>query len=242
MNILLVDDEPYELEQLDMFVRKLCPLWKIYQAIDGRQALAVARDVKLHLAFLDIRLPGKSGIVVGEELRVLHPNMDMIILTAYQDFQYARQALRIGAMDYLTKPIIASEIEAILVKYRDKDEHLIYSDVVLKALTIMHERFAEKLGLGYIADLIYVNPSYLSRKFSEEIGVSVSEHLLTFRIEQAKSMIAHHRNWSISQVAEACGFSSQHYFSTSFKKEVGITPREYRELEGSLQWTSKPQL
>lgn len=231
MNVLLLDDEHFELKQLKLLIQGLCPLWQIYQASDGLQALAIAQEVDLQLALLDIRLPGKSGIVVGEELRTLQPRIALVILTAYQDFQYARQAMRIGALDYLTKPVIESELEAILVKYRDSEEKARYSDVVLKALRALHARYADKVGLTEIANLIHVNSSYLSRRFRDEVGVTATEYLVKYRIDTAKSVLTSHPDWSISKVAESCGFSSQHYFSTSFRRETGVTPRGYREAE-----------
>lgn len=66
MNVLLVDDEPLELEQLEYLIHPLFPFWNLYKAADSSQAAAVSQKVKIHLAFLDINLPGKSGWSSGK--------------------------------------------------------------------------------------------------------------------------------------------------------------------------------
>ena len=66
MNVLLVDDEPLELEQLEYLIHPLFPFWNLYKASDSCQAAAVSQKVKIHLSLLDTNLPGKSGLELGE--------------------------------------------------------------------------------------------------------------------------------------------------------------------------------
>lgn len=77
MNVLLVDDEPLELEQLEYLIQPLFPLWKLHKASDASQAMSISQKVKIHLAFLDINLPGKSGLELGEELRLHNQAIDL---------------------------------------------------------------------------------------------------------------------------------------------------------------------
>ncbi|MGO0058860.1 response regulator transcription factor [Brevibacillus fluminis] len=231
MNVLLVDDEPLELDQLEYLISPLFPFWNLYKAYDGSQALAICQKVKIHLAFLDINLPGKSGLELGDELRQLNPDVDLIIVTAYQNFHYAKQSIRLGVVDYMTKPVIESELVEILSKYRNSTAHTEYSRVIHDALSIIHEKYADKLNLADLAAEVHINATYLSRRFTEEVGVSFSEYLMQYRIQMAKKLLLSHPDWSISTVAEKTGFNSQHYFSTIFRKQMGSTPKEYREKE-----------
>ncbi|MCZ8515506.1 AraC family transcriptional regulator [Paenibacillus filicis] len=231
MNVLLVDDEPLELEQLEYLINPLFPFWKLYKASDSCQAVAISQKVKIHLAFLDINLPGKSGLELGEELRQHNPDIELIIVTAYQNFHYAKQSIRLGVVDYMTKPVIQSELVDILGKYRDRMPHANYSHVIYDALTIIHEKFADKLSLADIAAEVHINPTYLSRRFHDEVGVSFSEYLMQYRIDVSKKYLIAHPDWSISTVAEKAGFNSQHYFCTIFRKSLNLTPKEYRERE-----------
>ncbi|TBL73313.1 response regulator transcription factor [Paenibacillus thalictri] len=229
MNVLLVDDEPLELEQLEYLIQPIFPYWKLYKAADSCQAMAISQQTKIHLAFLDINLPGKSGLELGADLRLHNETIDIIIVTAYQNFHYAKQSIRLGVVDYMTKPIIQSELADILGKYRNNRSQSEISRLIHDALTIIHEKFADKLTLPDLAGEVHVNPTYLSRRFHDEVGVSFSEYLIQYRVEISKKYLLSRPDWSISAVAEKTGFNSQHYYSTIFRKSVGKTPKEYRE-------------
>ncbi|MED1468881.1 AraC family transcriptional regulator [Bacillus salipaludis] len=231
VNVLIVDDEPLELEQMEYMLQSECPKWKIYKAADANQAHEINRNFSIQLAFLDINLPGKSGLEFGEELRKINQEVDIIMVTACQNFNFAQQSIRIGVVDYLTKPIIESELLSVLAKYKEKQPVKNYSSLIDSSLKMIHEKFNEKISLLTIANMVHVNPTYLSRKFHEEVGVSFSEYLIQFRIQTAKQFLITNINWTISDIAEKSGFSSQHYFSTLFRRIVGISPTEFRERE-----------
>src|SRR5688572_13514861 len=100
MNILLVDDEPLELEQLEYLIKKKFPNWKFFKAQDGSQALHIVKQHDIFLAFLDIQIPGKSGLELAKELTRSY-SMDIIMVTAFQNFSYAQTSIRIGVVDYI---------------------------------------------------------------------------------------------------------------------------------------------
>ncbi|UPM55378.1 response regulator transcription factor [Gottfriedia acidiceleris] len=229
MNVLLVDDEPLELEQMEYLIKNMFPLWKFFKAADACQAITINQNHKINIAFLDINLPGRSGLEFGEELRALNKEVDIIMVTAYQSFDYAQQSIRIGVLDYLTKPIIESELYKVLSQYSDTDTSNQYSSLIHQTILYIHDHFTEKLSLSDVAREVHTNHTYLSRKFHEEVGVSFSEYLIDYRIQAAKRYLTNNPNWNISDVAENSGFNSQHYFSTLFRKIEGITPKEYRE-------------
>lgn len=233
MNVLLLDDEPLELEQLEYMLQSEFPLWKFFKAADASQAHSINLNHDIGLAFLDINLPGKSGLEFGEELRQSNKDVAIIMVSACQDFSYAQQSIRIGVVDYLTKPVIESELLKILSKYKENQVSQNYSNLIQCSLKAIHEKFSEKISLSDIASEVHANPTYLSRKFHEEVGVAFSEYLIQYRIHTAKRLLMANPNWTISDVAENSGFSSQNYFSTLFRKIEGISPKEYREKEKS---------
>jgi two-component system response regulator YesN len=230
MNVLLVDDEPYMLEQLEMLIKPLCPFWNLYTAADSSQALYLSKEIQFQLAFLDIEMPGKSGLELAHDLKKLDAKLEIIIISAHQDFDYAKKAISIGVSEYITKPIVESEIKEVVQRHAKDIYHLEYSKIVNDTLAIVHEQFQEKLNLSTVADKIHVNASYLSRKFSEEVGLPFSDYLLNYRVEVAKTKLLTQMDNSISEVAEEVGFNSLHYFSTIFKKKVGMTAKKYREM------------
>ncbi|GKU85084.1 response regulator [Niallia sp. NCCP-28] len=228
MNILLVDDEFVMLEQLEMMLQNKFPKWNIYTAIDASQALTKAKEHKIHLAFLDIKLPGKSGLDLGKELKDIHAQIDLVIITAYQYFDYAKQSVRIGAIDFLTKPIIENELNHVLNKYESISS---YSPPINDALIYIQDHFSNRITLSDVAKHVHCNATYISRRFTEEVGINFNEYLTNYRIEMSKQYLISHMDWAISQIAEKVGFSSQHYFSTIFRKVVHVSPKEYRERE-----------
>lgn len=229
MNILLVDDEPIELEQLEYLIQKKFPTWNIFMAQDASQALKIVSQYDIYIAFLDIQLPGKSGLELAAELSSTH-TIDIIMVTAFQSFEYVQTSLRLGVIDYITKPVIEEELMTVLSKY----EHLSrYSEQIIKALQIIQQEYSEKLTLNYLASKIHINSAYLSRKFQEEVGMGFSEYLNDFRLKEAQRMLMEFPDLSISTIAERCGFNSQHYFSQMFRKVTGQSPRDYRLKETS---------
>lgn len=227
MNILLVDDEPLELDQLEYLINRRYPTWSIFKAIDASQAMQLAKKHHIFLAFLDIQLPGKSGLELAEELTESF-NMDIIMVTAFQSFEYARTSIRLGVVDYITKPIIEDEINAVLARYEQIGG---YSEPIKKAVQIIQKEYSEKITLNYLASKIHINSAYLSRKFQEEVGVGFSEYLNDYRLKVAQKMLIENPDLNINTISEKCGFNSQHYFSQLFRKMTGLSPRDYRLKE-----------
>ena len=224
MHILLVDDEPLELDQLEYLMKPHFPNWTFLRAQDASIALQLAKKINFSLAFLDIQMPGKDGLELAKELKSLS-DMDIIMVTAYQSFEYAQKSIRIGVNDYLTKPIIEDELLSLLEKYRRWSAK---SDAIQGALQIIHDDYADKLSLAIVASRIHLSHTYLSRKFLEEMNMGFADYLNAYRLEMAKKLLLKHPEMSMAVIADNSGFNSQHYFSSMFRKSFGLTPSEYR--------------
>lgn len=105
--LLVVDDEEGPRETLRLVFEGE---YNVLLAESGRQALQLARRQRVDAAVLDLRMAGMSGIELLGKLKTIDAHMEVIILTAYAALETARQAMRYGACDYLTKPF---ELEAI---------------------------------------------------------------------------------------------------------------------------------
>ena len=88
--------------------------------------------------------------------------------------------------------------------------------------------YKEDLSLQDLADQIQISPTYLSRLLKQEIGASFIDYLTQVRVRKAIQIMSDH-TVKIYEVAERVGYSSQHYFSTAFKKVLGVSPAEYRK-------------
>lgn len=235
MKILILDDEPLELEQLEMLIHHHFPTWQIEKAANATEALNViqyasSKREEFQLALIDIRLPGQNGLDVAAKIKHVMPNIDFIVISAFQEFNYAKQSIQLKVVDYLVKPVIESELLAILQKYlQEHPEYQINSEVIRKVLEMVKNRYQDTLKLADVAQELHINPNYLSRLFSEEMGISFSDYVLAFRIDLAKKLLVKNKNWSIQRVAEETGFNTQHYFSSVFKKLTNQTPKDFRQ-------------
>mgnify|MGYP000891919444 CR=1 FL=1 len=232
MKLLIVDDEPLELEQLNYLIKQKWPIWEIHCAEEATQALNLSRENKFTLAFIDIRLPDISGLELIELLKKINPNLNFIITTAYQNFEYAQKSIKLGVFDYLVKPIIESELIEVIQKFIDSHGYLIAkSKMIEEVLEIIESDYAGQISLETLAESVHVSPTYLSKKFSEEIGQGIPSFIMKYRIEKAKFLLLEYPDYNMALVAELVGFHSQNYFTNVFKKYEGVTPSKYREVK-----------
>jgi two-component system response regulator PilR (NtrC family) len=100
--ILVVDDEPEVCKLVQRLLRH--DRFRVLRATSGRSALAKLRRRSVDLVILDIRMPDLDGLQVLERLRRLRKTLPVLMLTAYGHLDTARQAMQLGAYDYVTKP------------------------------------------------------------------------------------------------------------------------------------------
>jgi two-component system response regulator YesN len=91
----------------------------------------------------------------------------------------------------------------------------------------IRQHLDEALTLEHVASRVYTNKCYLCRMFKTVYGTTFLAYVTEQRIHRAKTLLGSTRQ-SVSAIATACGYSTAAYFSTIFKKETGVTPREYR--------------
>lgn len=97
-----------------------------------------------------------------------------------------------------------------------------------KAKTYIEEHFREALTLDELAKITHWDKFYFSHQFSKAYGISPINYLLEQRVEHSRQLLRT-TDYSVTQIAESSGFSSQNYFSQTFKKSTGLSPREYRK-------------
>lgn len=111
VKVLVVDDEPLEREAISYILGHERPEVKVVgEAGSGRVALELTRKLRPDIVFMDIQMPGVSGLEATQALKELAPEMKVVVLTAYDEFDFAQRALKLGASDYLLKPARPAEI------------------------------------------------------------------------------------------------------------------------------------
>ncbi|HWI61024.1 MAG TPA: response regulator [Symbiobacteriaceae bacterium] len=115
MRILVADDEPIEREALRLLVQRHLPdVQVVGEAGTGRQVVELAETLRPDVILLDIEMPGLSGLEALREIRERSPGVRCLIVSAYDYFHFAREALRLGAVDYLLKPVKRDQMVEVL--------------------------------------------------------------------------------------------------------------------------------
>jgi len=122
IKLLIVDDEQIEREGLHAILRKGFPDLVIEEAKNGRIAVEMAATFRPDLILMDIKMPGMSGLEAVERIGEDYPAVKFVMVTAYDTFEYARMAIKLGVKDYVLKPSKSSEIVAIVGKVLNQIE------------------------------------------------------------------------------------------------------------------------
>ena len=139
--VILVDDEPVILRSLKVAIPwEELSLSIAGEARNGEGALALVKETNPHIIISDIRMPGIDGITLMKEVMHEHSQLLFIFISGYGEFEYAREALREGAFDYLLKPIDHDELTetvkraAAALQKQDDNDKLLHSIQVLSLL------------------------------------------------------------------------------------------------------------
>ena len=239
--VLIVDDEPVIVEGL----RKIVD-WEKYNCVvvgtaaSGKEGLEMTEKYQPDILFTDIRMPGMDGLTMIAALRSEHRNMQIVILTGYRDFEYARSALNLGVFRYLVKPSKMKELDEAMESLTERLDKLTSSKekdqsedtenannfVVKQALSYIEQHYKEKLQLTDVAEKVYVSHWHLS-KLLNSTGKSFSDVLNEIRIENAKELMED-SSLHIADISERVGFADTAHFSRVFKKYTGMSAGEYR--------------
>ena len=242
MKLLVADDE----ETIRKGVAKYIELHtnrfdKIYEAENGQEAIDIILKYQPEIVLLDVQMPLKTGIEVMRECGKagLHPII--VILSGYDDFKYAQQAIKYGANEYLLKPIRAKDIldcfnnlvnqffeDEKSDKFEEESENT--NHFIREACDYISEHYMDDISLSFMAEYLGISSGYLSTIFAQNVKCGFIDYLNQVRIGRACSYLE--QNYlKTYEVAYKVGFHDEKYFSKVFKKMMGMSPREYRLSE-----------
>ena len=211
-------------------------------AANGEEGLRLIRALRPDILLTDIRMPNMDGLSMVAALRSEFPRLQIAVLTAFRDFEYAQTALNLGVCRYRLKPSKLDELyEAIRTMTARLDalppvppdaesegDPAAGNFIVRQALDYMQAHCAEHLSLSDVADHVYVSQWHLSKLINKHTNQSFFDILGRMRIDRAKALLAA-PGLRIHAVAEQVGYVDVAHFSKSFKRLEGMTPGEYRE-------------
>lgn len=244
--VLIADDEPKIRKGLKKILQSFnLDIEIVAEAEDGEIALNLAKEYKPNIILVDINMPFLDGLGFIEKVRDFLPNTIIIIITGYDEFHYAKRAIQLQVFDYLLKPVNSIELKEIILKVIDqlqnlpksldskdtKNNRAEYSPIVMLIKNYIDGNYMqEDLSMQGVADRFDISLSYLGKLMKYELGKTFIEYLTEVRMENAKKILQEENiSIKIHEVAQLVGYSSQHYFSRVFKKEIGITPIEYKQ-------------
>lgn len=248
--ILVVDDEPRSREGIKKtIIKESLEQYKVLTASNAKEALEVIDDTKINVLITDIKMPEMSGLDLLRELKEKTKDPVVIIISAYSEFDYAHQALEMGVVNYLLKPIPKKKLMEAVEKAIAIDEektkkgliNKIVDDTLLEAneyqslnksiqevMDYVEDNFNEDISLKGIAEIVHLNASYLSSLFKEELNMTFSEYLTRRRIQEAKRLLMQ-TDLTINEIAEKVGYQTAKYFIKIFKQYENTTPNSYRK-------------
>ena len=249
--ILIADDEPIERMVISKTIQNYFEEeLEIFQAENGREAIELFQKHDCHIALLDISMPGINGLDAAEEIRKGNQACSIIFLTAYDEFDYAKRAIKVRALDYLLKPsakedLIAVLEEAVYLSRQDftKTNVPLYStetegkdekpEVVKNQILTEHIReylethYMEDICLQDAAEQLHYSDAYFCKFFKQNFEKSFIMYLSELRIEKAKELLAD-VTINVKDIGQKVGYRDSSYFTKVFKRFTGVTPSEYR--------------
>lgn len=259
---MVVDDEKWTLMGICRTFR-----WEAYgfelafSSTDPDEALAFLLANHVDVAFLDIRMPGFTGIEIIERARQAGVTAEFVIISGIQDFGYALSAIRNAAFDYCLKPLTqqkADETLAALAKLFDmqgKRKGLLEQpaasyvhsartsslagqkqeseelDNFSKLLAYIDENYASPLQLKELSASFFLSPNYVSSLFRQRLNTTFGAYVNDLRIKRAEQLLKN-TNQSIEEVARLCGYADAQYFIRVFRTRMQQTPLKYRKEMG----------
>ncbi|MHC6179003.1 response regulator [Clostridium sp. JNZ X4-2] len=246
--LLIADDETLERQAMRLILKRAFKNLDIVEdAKTGNEAILLAKKYNPHIIIMDIKMPEKNGLEAQKAISEFLPNVKTIILTAYDDFNFAQNAIKLGVKDYILKPAKPSELKdsidkiLLLLKGRDK----IYSNlahskkekesdknIIHTAIDFINKNFNKNINLESTAAEVHLSPQYFSRYFKYNTGINFIDYLSKIRLKESKRLLTT-TDKSMSSIALSVGYIDPAYFSKVFMKYEGLSPNKYRTLKKS---------
>lgn len=201
------------------------PIKVVGTANNGDEAITLIHALRPDIVFLDIEMPVYNGIEVMEKIKASYlGTIKIIIITAYNYFEYAQLSLRLGAKDILLKPIDSNlfiEMMGRVMGYKYTNSE-IFNDI----LEYVNNNFDKSITLIECAKQFYISPNYITRLFNKYTSLSYIAYINELRIKKAIELL-NETELSIKEIAQRVGYNNINYFYKNFKLITGTTPKMF---------------
>ena len=246
--LLIVDDDTEVVNYMRMLFSKD---YRLITCLDADTALDEMRAEEPNLVLSDVAMPGKDGYELCQEIKqdIQLCHIPVILVTAKITADNQVEGLNVGADAYVTKPFEPAVLSALIqsqLKNRDRVRKLLTKatttedESVEDALSEQDKHFMEELyklmeeelsnselDVSRITKLLLISRTKLYYKIKGLTGETPSSFFRTYKLNRAAELLKGGK-YTVSEIADLCGFSTQSHFSVVFKKQFGVTPTEYK--------------
>ena len=250
--LLICDDEPDSVELLLSFLDEQS--MDIQVTLDGEDALHKAMSSQPDLILLDVTMPRLNGFEVCSRLKTspITEDIPVIFLSGRDGLEDKLKGFAVGGVDYITKPF--SEVEVLarvgvhlharqqarqimtIANFRAVDFSLSddpHEKKFHRALGMIEERLTNPPGLIELARAVGANERKLTEIFRQRVGLTVFDYISQRRLECSRQLLDS-SSLQVRQVADQLGYKNPGDFTRAFRRNYGITPREYRRSIGAV--------
>jgi YesN/AraC family two-component response regulator len=222
---VIVDDEAPARKLLVNLIKKSRLLIDVVGTADnGDDGLELIREMHPDIVLLDVEMPGKNGLEVMESLLDISSSLKIIIVTAYDSFEYARMALRLGAKDFLLKPVDYRQFVEMMqrvIGYNYTD-HAAFNELI----EYVNNNYVQNLSLDNCAEQVHISSGYVTRLCNKYLGKSFKVWLNEVRIKNAIELLRG-TDMPVKEISERVGYNNLNYFYRQFSAITGMTPKSY---------------
>ena len=205
---IIVDDEKWVVKSLTATLDAMQVMEQFHivaELYDGLSAIRYIKEQQPDLAFVDVRLPGMSGLEILQEANRLSLKTLFIVISGHAEFAYAQKAMLHNAIGYCLKPFSRSELSdsvqkalTILEKQNEPApvtetapsvQILSRGNFVSAMIDYINSHYMEDISIQTLADLCSINPNYAGQLFKQKMNQTFNSYLSNFRIQKAEKLL-----------------------------------------------------
>lgn len=250
MKVLIVDDEEIIVQGVLKHISRLEDMdVTAVGAYSGAEALTTMELFRPDLLITDIHMPVMNGLDLIQQVQARNLCPRCIVLTAYEEFEYARRALEMGVLGYMVKPIDWDELDTRLRQLSQESRSRLQTDEILRRYESLYahtlpqrlsptlkkitrhvqKNYAQDLSLMQLSFQTGLTESYICTLFKKEMGITFLDYVNELRLYQAMRALVESPRLPVRDVAAMVGYGSERQLFRLFNARLGMTPQQFRD-------------
>lgn len=243
-NLLIVDDEwiiANSLSTMEEWGQR--NIYVVGTASNGVEALSYIEQNTIDIMITDIQMPQMDGLELLKTIRLLNPDIKIIMISGYEQFQYVHFSLKHKAKGYILKPIDTDELLQLvdeIIQELEQNSNTVQQSIqeeepktqqeviVLRTTDYLKQNLGKQISLHDVAELFSLSPQYFGQLFKSASGESFTKHLMGLRMERACELL---KNYELKSyhICREVGYHDVKYFAQQFRRYYKMNPKEYRQ-------------